>query len=71
MSAETKVYYRVRPEHFGFAHEDFENIEDALKRCNERNSVRKAEKFYNELHLYKGDNCKIQKVTITVEETTS
>lgn len=71
----TKVYYRVRPEHFGFAHEDFDTPEEALKRANERNSLR-PHKFYSgdsifKGRFYKGDNCKIQKVTITIEEITS
>lgn len=72
---ETKVYFRVRPEHFGFAHEDFETLDEALKRANERNSLRLHEFHSGESvfkgKLYKGDNCKIQKVTITIEEITN
>ena len=71
---ETRVYYRVRPEHFGYSHEDFNTLEEALKRANERNSLRPHE-FHNgdsvfKGRLYKGDNCKIQKVTVTIEEIT-
>lgn len=71
---ETNVYYRVRPEHYGFAHEDFKTLDEALKRANHRNSLRPHEFHSGESvfkgTLYKGHNCKIQKVTITIEEIT-
>jgi len=67
---ETKVYYRVRPEHFGYAPEDFENFTDALNKANERNALRPADCGHPVNTVYKGDNCKLQKVTITIEELT-
>lgn len=65
---ETNIFYRVRPESLGFSHEDFNTIEEAISRANARNSVR-VQKGETDL-LYKGDNCVIQKVTITVEHIT-
>lgn len=67
---ETKVYYRVRPEHFGYSYEDFEVFEDALKRANERNSLRLADGCHGKNAVYKGDNCILQKVTVTIERLT-
>lgn len=67
---ETKIYYRVRPEYLGYSHEDFENLPDAIKRCNERNSIREKEGAFKGT-FYKGDNCKIQKVTIIIEDKTT
>jgi len=71
---EAKITYRVRPEHFGFAHEDFDTLEEAIKRANERNVLRLHELHHGESvfkgRLYKGHNCKIQKVTTTIEEIT-
>lgn len=71
----TSVTFRVRPEHLGYSHEDFNTIEEAIKRANERNSLRPHEYYEgNSVFkglLYKGDNCIIQKVTTTIEEITT
>lgn len=67
---ETKTYYRVRPEHYGYAPEDFEVFEDALKRANERNSLRLTPTYHGKNTVYSGDNCILQKVTITIEKIT-
>lgn len=65
----TKITYRVRPAHFGYANEDFDNIEQALERANYRNSLRPQQ--FDKNKFYKGDNCKIQKVTTIIEEITN
>ncbi|AQX52443.1 hypothetical protein [Elizabethkingia anophelis] len=68
MNTTKRIFYRVRPEFKGYAHEDFETLEEAIKRANHRNSVKPA-KDESET-LYKGDNCKILKVEeITTEIT--
>ena len=66
----TQVVYRVRPEYIGYSPEDFETIEEAIERCNYRNSVRERTDEYDEGTFYKGANCKIQKVTVIIEELT-
>jgi len=68
MKTETKTYYRVRPEHNGYAPEDFDTIEEALKRANERNNLIPHQYFKGE--FYSGSNCKLQKVTVTIEDIT-
>lgn len=66
--ATTKTYYRVRPESNSYSPEDFDTLEEALERANKRNSLRITD--YNNGTVWKGDNCKIQKVTVIVEEIT-
>lgn len=62
----TNTYYRVRPESDSFSHEDFETLEEAIKRASDRNRIKPVD--YDANKVYKGDNCRIQKVTVTVEE---
>jgi len=59
---ETKIFYRVRPEHYGFAPEDFDDLEEAVERINFRNSIRPNDHG----GFYKGDNCVLQKVEQTI-----
>jgi hypothetical protein len=64
----TKIQYRVRPEFEGFASEDFDELEDAISRATIRNAPRR--KDYGKDLFWKGDNCKLQKVTTVVEDIT-
>lgn len=61
---ETKIFFEVKPEHFGFASVYFDNKDEAVKYANERNKVRAAKEQYNKNYttIYFGDKCKIFEV---------
>ncbi|MGK4879108.1 hypothetical protein [Elizabethkingia anophelis] len=42
MKTTKRTFYRVRPEYSGYAPEDFETLEEAIERANDRNSLRVA-----------------------------
>ncbi|MCT4190259.1 hypothetical protein HZP50_07105 [Elizabethkingia anophelis] len=68
MKTTKRTFYRVRPEYKGYAPEDFETLEEAIERANDRNSLRvaKDEKY----RVYKSDNCTIEKVEEIITEIT-
>ena len=66
---EKKIFYRVIPEFSGYATMDFESLEDAINKANERNKIRIDETNSSEKDkfIWYGDNCKIVKVTEITE----
>ncbi len=68
MNQEPRTFYRVRPESNSYSHEDYDTLEEAVKRASERNSLRISEDEKD--RVYKSHNCIIQKVEQTITNIT-
>ena len=65
----TTTFYRVMPNDKSFSSEDFISIDEAIERANKRNMIRIDTTNSNdkETFVWSGDNCKLYKVTQTIE----
>lgn len=66
---ETKTYFRVIYKDSSYASENFNTIEEAIKRANERSSIRIDTTNSNdrETFIWSGDLCTVVKVVETIE----
>ena len=65
MEAITRTFYRVVPESHSMATEDFRTLEEAIKRANQRNTIRIDTTNSNDdkKYIWGGANCTVVEVT--------